>query len=85
MWLELLNDYDIGVMCHPGKANIVVDALSKKPISSVCLLTQEKRLLKELEALYIKVVLLRDRGYLSALQMVSPLVGVYQKMLERRP
>jgi hypothetical protein len=27
-WLELIKDYDIGINYHPGKANVVVDALS---------------------------------------------------------
>ncbi|XP_070029496.1 uncharacterized protein [Nicotiana sylvestris] len=29
-WLELLKDYDITVHDHPSKANVVVDAFSKK-------------------------------------------------------
>ncbi|GJX53941.1 putative reverse transcriptase domain-containing protein [Tanacetum coccineum] len=29
-WLELLSDYDCEICYHPGKANVVVDALSKK-------------------------------------------------------
>ncbi|GJS23488.1 putative reverse transcriptase domain-containing protein [Tanacetum coccineum] len=29
-WLELLSDYDCEIHYHPGKANIVVDALSRK-------------------------------------------------------
>ncbi|GJT41320.1 putative reverse transcriptase domain-containing protein [Tanacetum coccineum] len=29
-WLELLSDYDCDFRYHPGKANVVVDALSKK-------------------------------------------------------
>jgi hypothetical protein len=29
-WLELIKDYDIEVYYHPGKANVVVDAVSRK-------------------------------------------------------
>ncbi|GKE33524.1 putative reverse transcriptase domain-containing protein [Tanacetum coccineum] len=29
-WIELLSDYDCVILYHPGKANVVTDALSKK-------------------------------------------------------
>jgi ribonuclease HI len=29
-WLELIKDYDLAINYHPGKANVVVDALSQR-------------------------------------------------------
>jgi hypothetical protein len=29
-WLELIKDYDLEVHYHPGKTNVVADALSRK-------------------------------------------------------
>jgi hypothetical protein len=29
-WLELIKDYDLEIQCHPGKENVVADALSHK-------------------------------------------------------
>jgi hypothetical protein len=29
-WLELIKDYDLEVHYHPGKANVLADALSRK-------------------------------------------------------
>ena len=30
----MLKDYDVGILYHPGKANMVADALSRKAIAS---------------------------------------------------
>ena len=36
-WLELFKDYDFIIDYHPGKANVVADALSRKTISGLSL------------------------------------------------
>ncbi|XP_015075341.1 uncharacterized protein LOC107019330 [Solanum pennellii] len=46
-WLELLKDYDMTILYHPGKANVVADALSRKAVSmgSLAMLQGSERLL----------------------------------------
>ena len=34
-WLELLKDYDMSVLYHPDKDNVVVDTLSRMTMGSV--------------------------------------------------
>jgi hypothetical protein len=36
-WLELIKDYDLSIHCHPGKENVVVDALSRSGVPKVAL------------------------------------------------
>ena len=43
-WLELLKDYDCIIDYHPGKANVVADALSRKMISALTLKDYDWRL-----------------------------------------
>ena len=46
-WLELLKDYDCTILYHPGKANIVADALSKKSMGSLVHIAPVRRPLVE--------------------------------------
>ena len=34
-WMELIKDYDYMIDSHPGKANVVADALSRKSIQKL--------------------------------------------------
>jgi hypothetical protein len=39
-WLELVKDYDLEIHYHPGKANVVVDALSRKSYVNIAVAFQ---------------------------------------------
>ena len=48
-WLELLKDYDCMILYHPRKANIVLDALSRKCIGSLSHIAKLRRsIIKEI-------------------------------------
>jgi ribonuclease HI len=41
-WLELIKDYDLNITYHPGKANVVADALSQKSYCNVLELQEQR-------------------------------------------
>ncbi|TYK23436.1 pol protein [Cucumis melo var. makuwa] len=54
-WLELVKDYDCEILYHPGKTNVVADALSKKVSHSAALITRQAPLHRDLERAEIAV------------------------------
>jgi hypothetical protein len=56
-WLELIKDYDLEVHYHPGKANVVADALSRK-LQCNCILMNSRinTLCDELSKMQIEVI-----------------------------
>jgi hypothetical protein len=46
-WLELIKDYDIGINYHPGKANIIADALSHKKYCNAMVVRRMKLELRQ--------------------------------------
>nr|CAE05320.2 OSJNBa0056L23.18 [Oryza sativa Japonica Group] len=65
-WLELIKDYDMEIHYHPGKANVVADALSRK---SYCNMSEGQRLpwelCQEFEKLNLGIV---SKGFVAALE-----------------
>jgi len=40
-WIEFLKDYDFELLYHPGKANVVADALIRKTVHVANLMIKE--------------------------------------------
>jgi hypothetical protein len=70
-WLELIQDYDLEVHYHPGKANVVADALSRK-VHCYCLSAESYRdtLCSELSKLRLEIV---PQGMLNTISVESVL------------
>src|SRR3954468_23341821 len=64
-WIELIKDYDVGISCPPGKANVMADALSRKSYCNNLRLQQYQPLMhEEFRKLNLEIV---PHGFLSTL------------------
>jgi hypothetical protein len=71
-WLELIKDYDMSIHYHPGKANVVADALSRKSYcNALCTEGMCEELQQELECLNVEIV---EHGFVAALEARPTLV-----------
>ena len=66
-WIELLKDYDCEILYHPGKANVVADALSRKGMISF-MMVREWELLEQFAKLSVSVET-TDVGFIASLQI----------------
>jgi hypothetical protein len=68
--LELIKEYDLEVHYHPGKANVVADALSRKHCNCVMVEPYNEALCEEMRKLNLEVI---EHGNLYAISIESPL------------
>jgi hypothetical protein len=56
-WLELIKDYDLEIHFHPGKANLVADALSRKEhVHAVIVAQIPDELVEDFRRLNLRIV-----------------------------
>ena len=73
-WLKLIKDYDLEILCHPGKVNVVANALSRKrSYGIVAILTNQKPLLDELRKLDVEVITKTIEAQLASPKLQSTL------------
>ena len=73
-WMELLKDYDYTIDYHPGKANVVADALSRKSIGSLAMQTIQLPLMVELRKLGVELEMHASGALFTSFQLRPILV-----------
>nr|GFB21257.1 retrovirus-related Pol polyprotein from transposon 17.6 [Tanacetum cinerariifolium] len=77
-WLELLKDYDTNIQYHPGKANVVADALSRKS-GMVAGIKVEEEIIRDLERLGIELFVSGQQGYWASLRIKPDLISQFKE------
>ena len=66
-WLALINDYDMKLHYHPGKANVVADALSRKSYANILASKGvPKELAEDIMELRLEIV---PRGFVATMEV----------------
>ena len=70
-WLELLKDHDCDTIYHPGKANVVADALSRKSSGSLAHISVERGpLIQELHESVDQGLMIKNKQIRRAISTV---------------
>jgi hypothetical protein len=71
-WLELIKDYDLSLQYHPGKANVVADALSRKTyVNGLTTGELPLELCEQFKDLRLEIV---PQGYQAAMEVKTMLL-----------
>ncbi|GAU37338.1 hypothetical protein TSUD_395190 [Trifolium subterraneum] len=71
-WLEFLKDYDFELSYHPGKANVVANALSRKSLHMPSLMVKELDLIEEFRDLSLVCEVTSNNVKLGMLKLTNP-------------
>ncbi|XXG82456.1 hypothetical protein AAC387_Pa10g0402 [Persea americana] len=80
-WMELLNDYDLTIFYHPGKANVVADALSRKAALISWMMIEEHRLMEKFGELSLSIEQQGERAFVARMFVQPTLID---KIKERQ-
>jgi hypothetical protein len=87
-WMEFLKDYDFTLLYHPGKANVVADALSRKTIHISAMMIRELELMEEFRDLTIRLGMVKiSNGLMDAIreqQATDEQLQEKRKLIEQR-
>ncbi|KAK1607748.1 hypothetical protein QYE76_031421 [Lolium multiflorum] len=72
-WIELIKDYDLQIHYHPGKANVVANALSRQPCQLNSMIAAEQpSLYEEFGQFRLELV---SEGYLASIELQPTLIS----------
>nr|GFC45183.1 putative reverse transcriptase domain-containing protein [Tanacetum cinerariifolium] len=78
-WLDLLKDYDTNIQYHPGKANVVADALSRKS-GMIAGIKVKEEIIRDLERLDIELYVRRQHGYWASHRVEPDFISRIKKV-----
>ena len=82
-WLELIKNYDMKLHYHPGKANVVADALSRKSYANMLKSKGfPKELAEDIMELRLEIV---PRGFVATLEVQSTLLNKIREAQKEDP
>ena len=75
-----MKDYDLEILCHPSKANVVANALSRKRTYGIAaMLTSQKPLLNELRKLEVELITKSVKVRLASLKLQPTLLNKFEE------
>ena len=85
-WIELVKDYECTIEYHPGKANVVADALSRRSMSSLSHVraVHLPRLI-ELRSLGVRLELTDSRALLATFQVCPVVIDMIRELQIQDP